>query len=356
MPTSKTTFLKKMINCIKNIEKYPEMATAPLGQVISYFIKIILIFTLVAVLSSLYGISKNVNMALEYFKNNLPDVNFTNNELIVDSKDTIEIKPKEVVDLIIINTNQIEQEELDEFVKKLANKDSGIIFLRDRMIINAGTGNIEYNYAKLANTYNISNMTKESIINCFSGSNLMKIYCAIFIISYISFFIAYTVSITIDAIALGILGYITALVLRLRLKFIAMIKLAMYALTLPILLNLLYVIEQALFGYNVKYFEVMYITIAYIYIISSILMIKSDFIRRGQELTQIIEEEKKVKEELEKEKEEEERRKEEDRKKEKNQDEKEQKNNEENNEKENKKRKKEEEENQDSGNLQGDNA
>ena len=49
----------------------------------------------------------------------------------------------------------------------------------------------------------------------------------------------------------------------------------------------------------------MYIGVAYIYIVTAILMIKSDLIKRGQELTKIIEEEKRVKAELERQKQEE---------------------------------------------------
>ena len=48
----------------------------------------------------------------------------------------------------------------------------------------------------------------------------------------------------------------------------------------------------------------MYIGVTYIYIIAAILMIKSDLIKRGQELTKIIEEEKRVKAQLERKREE----------------------------------------------------
>ena len=155
--------------------------------------------------------------------------------------------------------------------------------------------------------------------------------------SFIYLFIAYLSSTILDALILGTIGYITALILKLRLKFVAMIKIAIRALTLPIILNLIYIVTQTLFGFEIKYFEVMYITVTYIYIIAAILMIKSDLIKRGQELAQIVEEEQKIKEELkkkeeeEKQKQEEEQRKKEQKKKEKKDKDKKQNNDEEDN-------------------------
>ena len=166
---------------------------------------------------------------------------------------------------------------------------------------------VDYSYENIENNFNITNLNKDDVLNYFTGSNLVMIYCGIFILTFISLFISYTLSIIIDIVALGIVGYFTALILRIRLKLKAVFKITIQALTLPIILNLLYIVVQAVFGFNIKYFEVMYISIAYIYIISAILMIKSDLIKRGQELSKIVEEQQRIKEELErKEKEEQE--------------------------------------------------
>ena len=302
MESKDTSFANTFMNSIRNFEKYPEMATKSFGNVLKYFIKLMLLFTLFASMFSVYGTSKTINKGLEYFKTEMPDLSFSDNELKIESDQKIEIKPDEAVELIIIDTNTEDRAQIDEYIDKILSKDSGIVFLKDRLIVNAGAGTIEYSYEKLAKSYNIGNMTKESIIDYFTGSTLVTIYCGLFIITYISLFVAYSVSAILDVIALSILGYITALVLRMRLRFVAMVKIAIYSITLPMVLNLLYVIEQTLLGYDVKYFSVMYITIAYIYIITAILMIKSDLIKRGEELTKIFEEEKKVREQLEREK------------------------------------------------------
>lgn len=304
MQTKENSFINKFISSIKDFEKYPEMASKPFSTVINYLIKLMLIFTFIVTTISIYNVSKNINNGIEYFKNEIPNVEYVNNKLKVDSQEKISIKPNMVLNLIIIDTNDITEEQIESYKKEIENYDASAILLKDKAIINTVSGIIQYEYKDISNMYNIGNMTKEDMLNYFTGTNLSMLYVAIFIISYIWLFIAYLISVLFDSLIFGVIGYITALILRLRIKFIAMLKLAMHALTLPILLNLIYIVVQELFEFEIKYFEVMYIAVSYIYIITAILMIKSDLIKRGQDLAKIIEEEQKVKEELEKQKEE----------------------------------------------------
>lgn len=305
MQTKEDSFIKKIISSIKDFEKYPEMAVKPFSMILSYLIKLMLIFTFVVTAISVYKVSININNAIEYFKNEIPNIEFVNNKLEVDSKEKIVVNPNTILDLIIIDTNELAEEQIQSYKEEANKYDTSAIILKDKVIVNTGAGIIQYEYEEIANIYNLGNMTKQEMINYFTGTNLSMLYVGIFIISFIWLFIAYLISVLCDSLIFGIIGYVTALILRLQIKFIAMIKLAIHALTLPILLNLLYIIVQAVFNFEIKYFDVMYIGVTYIYIIAAILMIKSDLIKRGQELTKIIEEEERIKAELERQKEEE---------------------------------------------------
>lgn len=132
-----------------------------------------------------------------------------------------------------------------------------------------------------------------------------------FIMVFIYMFLIYITSIWLDIVLPGAFGYITALFMRLRLRFSAMCKIAIHSLTLPILLNAIAILIETFANFKIQYFEIMYMGIAYIYIITAILMIKSDVIKNQKELAKIIEEQAKVREELERKKEEEEKQKEE---------------------------------------------
>ncbi len=348
MQTKENSFIKKFISSIKDFEKYPEMATKSFGQVCKYLITLIAIFTLLVTALSVYNISKDFNSGIEYFKNEIPNLSFSDNKLNVESEQAINIENKSnILQIIIIDTNDISNEKIDNYTLELEKHDTGVVLLSDKLILNLGNGTLTYTYEKLAETYNIGNMTKDSIISYLSGSNIIMIYVGIFVMSFIYLYIAYLISTLLDALILGTIGYITSLLLRIRIKYIAMLKISIHALTLPVILNLLYIIVQTLFSFEIKYFEIMYIAVAYIYIVAAILMIKSDIIKRGQELTKILEEQERVKQQLEREKEEKEQKEEEERRK--RQDEKKE-----------KKEKKKEEKSDKEGNLgtepQGENA
>lgn len=132
--------------------------------------------------------------------------------------------------------------------------------------------------------------------------NLNPIICPImFLVS----FILYSIIILLDVFTLSILGIIINNIIRTNFKYKTILKISIYAMTLPIILCLLYIMANIFFRITIKYFQLAYRAIAYIYLTTVMLIIKADFIKNTQELQRVVEEQKKVKEELEREKEEE---------------------------------------------------
>ena len=174
------------------------------------------------------------------------------------------------------------------------------MLLKDKVIIKNQMTNIPsaYNYSDIAEQYEIGTINKQDIIEKLSGKNQYTLCFVFFIVMTIYLFIIYFSSVLMDALVLAILGYITCSILKIKLKPSALYNIAIYALTLPIILNAIYMIINIFTGFTVKYFQVMYTAISYIYVISSILIIKSDFIKKQAELTKILSEQEKVKEEL----------------------------------------------------------
>ena len=72
---------------------------------------------------------------------------------------------------------------------------------------------------------------------------------------------------------------------------------SIYALTLPILLNALYIGVNIFTQFNIEYFQVMYLAVAAIYLIAAIFILKDNFIKKQQELLKIIEVQAKIKQE-----------------------------------------------------------
>ena len=301
------SFFKKLIMSIKDFEKYPELASKSWAKVLSYLVKLLAIFVIVASFASVYKLSKQVQSGLKYVRDELPDFTFSNNELVIEQEEAIVYENKDkLLDTIIIDTKEVNDEALSLYKEKLQKASNGVILLKDKTLVKTGVTNgiVEYAYSSISKTYQINEFNKQQVLEYFSGTSLVLMYIGIFIMMLIYMFVLYFMSIWLDIVLLGALGFFTALILRLHLRFSAMCKIAIHSLTLPILLNALVVLIETFTNFRVEYFQIMYIGIAYIYIITAILMIKSDIMKNQKELAKIIEEQEKVRQELEKQKEE----------------------------------------------------
>lgn len=195
-----------------------------------------------------------------------------------------------------------------------------VVFALMYTVIN--TNSNEVNTSKIISEKNVTtiNNLKSQISQNFSQTDQIIVYLSVTVLTYIYVFIACFVAIAVDSAVnialLGAFGYFTALILRLHLKYTAMCKIAIHSLTLPIILYAINILIQTFTTFEIKYFEAMYIGIAYIYIVTAILMIKSDIMKNQQELTKILQEQERVRQELERQKQEEENKKEEQKRKE----------------------------------------
>ena len=118
MLTKDNSFFKKVVSSIKNIEKYPEMATKPFSTFVIYLTKIMIIFTVIATLISLYVTSKKIDSAIQYIKSDLPNFEYSNHELKFNTEE-FEIKPDSLVDLIIYKMMILKNTKIKYLVKML---------------------------------------------------------------------------------------------------------------------------------------------------------------------------------------------------------------------------------------------
>ena len=125
-----------------------------------------------------------------------------------------------------------------------------------------------------------------------------QLYISFYLISTIYIFCVYTVMAIIDVVLLSLLGLLTSRVIRMSLKYLPIFNISIYSLTLSIVLNCIYVFINSFTNFEIKYFQIMYNAIAYIYLVTAILMIRSEMIKQELELAKLAEEQKKVREEI----------------------------------------------------------
>lgn len=116
---------------------------------------------------------------------------------------------------------------------------------------------------------------------------------------FISIFISNFMSTLTYVIILSFFGLITCLFSRVSIRYKAIFNMSIYALTLSIILELLYALIYFIFGFEIRFFGIMYMSIGYISLAAAIFMIKSDLIKQQIELIKVMEDSKqKIEEKL----------------------------------------------------------
>lgn len=316
MTEEKIVFFKRIYLAIKEFDFYGIFATEKLSVSIKYLLGIILIFVLVVSSVFLYQFHTSVQGAINYFNNNIEELSFSEGVLEINKGDKIEIQnEKEILQYVVIDT-EASQEEIKKYEQNVLSFDNGMIILKDKIIYKNEilAQSMEYKYADIIANYPVVAFHKQDVVNFISSIDMTSLYVSIVIVMFIYLYVIYLATTLVDIVMLGVLGFIVARIAGMRIRFKATFNIGVYALTLPILLNLLYIIVNNLTGFTIEYFSWMYTTVSYIYVIVAILIIKTDFMNKQAELMKIIEEQEKVRQEI-KQKEEEERKKEEEKKK-----------------------------------------
>lgn len=302
---NKISFWKKIKISIFGLEEYQKLATQRVGKSIGYLAKLMLIFVFLISLVVTYRFSTVVNSAKQYIENEVEEVHFEDNILRVKLKDenkqAIVVEETEMLNgKVVIDTGDLTEEQVTKYEEAVKGYNNGIIVLKDKMIFKTGMASISTNisYQDISQRYHIVKLDKQDVVNMLSGTMIWSLYIAFFATMLIYLFIIYFSTVLVDALLYSLLGYITGIFSRLRLKYSATYNIAVHSLTLPIILNLVYMMINLSTGFVIKYFDIMYLAITCIYIIAAILMIKSDMIKQQIELSRIISEQEKVKQEL----------------------------------------------------------
>ena len=102
-----------------------------------------------------------------------------------------------------------------------------------------------------------------------------------------------------NAVLLSAFGYLTTWLARIKMRYVAMFNMSVYALTLSTVLNILYIAVNIFIRFNMEYFQVMYVAVSAIYLVAAIFLLKTEFIKKQAELMKIAEAQEIVRKELE---------------------------------------------------------
>lgn len=294
-------FFKKVWYSIVKIEKYPNMAAQGLGKAISYMAKIVAILAVVLCLGMVYQANGMVKEGIAYLQNEFPEFSYKDGILNVESEERIVISEEDsVTGRTIIDTKTEDEQVINGYINEVTEAGDGVIVLKDKVIVksSAVAGTISYDYKQTFEPMGLTEFNKENVIEYASGSQIASLYVSIFLTIFVYAFLMYFLTTLSNAIILSLFGYITTLLARIKMRFVAIFNMSVYALTLSTILNMIYIGINIFVPFNMEYFQVMYIAVAAIYIVAAILILKTEFIKQQFELMKIAEAEEIVKKEM----------------------------------------------------------
>lgn len=291
METAKIGFWRRIKKAILNFDEYEKFITENISKAFGYFFKLITIFSLVITIALVYKINTETEKVVNTVEKEFPDFSIINNELQMETEENFEHYFEDLGFNVIIGKNINETNDYKNCLLLLKNK---IVLKYDGY-----SQEITYENAEM------NNFSKQSIIDKYESKDKKVLYSTVSMIMFFSSFGVYTIVFLIDIITLTIMGLIINIIIRTTFKFKQIFKISVYAMTLPIILYLAYIVANMIWGTTIKYFEIGYNAISYIYLITVLLMMKSDIIKNTQELQKVLDEQKKVREELQREKQEE---------------------------------------------------
>lgn len=294
----KIGFFKRIKIAVFKLEEYGIFLGEKVSKSIKYFLLLILLITIMMVIAGTYNFKKMINTGINYITNEMPD--FSYSEGNIEFENNVQAFDHEYKFKLYANTDdEVSEETINSYKQDVYSVHDGIILLKDKFIYIINNETFEGTYTDLFKIYELKITNKQDLVDKINSIGIFNILVIYATSSFMSMYIVNVITIFMDLLLIAFFGYIASRLCGIRFKMTPMITLSVYSLTLSVILAGIYNVVYVLTGFVIKYFNVMYLLIAYVYIIAAIFMIKYDLIKQSQELQKIIEVQRQVKKDVE---------------------------------------------------------
>lgn len=255
----KQIFIVDFIKSINKFDYYKQIANKKMSENIKYFFKLVAFYSIILTVCTIININNGIKELKNLINEEITSLNYSSGILSINNDENKTLFNK----YVIIDTSKENLEELENKAQIVIGKEYCTVKLDNNIL------KIKYN------DYFYADINKEDIINILSNLSI-KFYIIMSVIVLIWIFILMTISTITDVLVIATMGYIISKIINKQFTFTNIFNIAIHAITLSVLLGGIYYIINSLTGFYMKYFSIMYTSIAIIYIMTSILLITSD--------------------------------------------------------------------------------
>ena len=278
---------KKIWYSMTKFEKYPDMASEGVARAFKYLAILMFCFALIFAVGLLIKMHITLNSGVKLIEGTFSEINYKDGELLV-----LPEKYEANTDMgnLIIDTGELTEDQIVNYEQASKSSKLNIIWLKNKVIVKNDMIVKDYYYKDILEKFNIEEFNKQTLIKFLSEQlNNPKIYIIYTISITIYTFISYFITTLLDILMLSLYGMLTTLIAGIKIRYRAVFNMSVYAFTLSIILQLIYMCVNLFTGFEIKYCDIMYTTISFICLAAAIFMIKSDVIKQQMQLMRIIE-------------------------------------------------------------------
>jgi len=245
----KMGFGKKFINSLYNFKAYNVFFSQSLGKGILYLFLLCLCLSTVNNIFLAFSLNSWVETAQDALDNNVPDFTFSKGQLNVQGEMPI-IFEEENNTLIYIDTeNEVDASVLDNYT-------SGIILTKDKMIQKENSMKVTTVNLKDMKDFSFDKSDVSPLLSTLKtvGTILMFIFFPIF--SFVSRLLVG------GFVIMGLGGLIISAILKKNFKYTECVKLGLYSLTVPFIIEII----LSIFDFKFYGFSILYYGIAFLYL------------------------------------------------------------------------------------------
>lgn len=255
----KEFFITDLFKSIINFDYYKEVINKKLSDNIRYFLKLMLLYSIILTICTIFNINQNIKQLSNFINTEVTNLTYSNGTLSINNDESKTLLNK----YIIIDTNNEDNTNLENKAQVVIGKKYCSIKFDDYIF------RIRYN------DYFYEDINKEDIIKSLSNLGI-KFYMMMSLIILVWCFVVITISTFLDILVITVIGFVMSKIINRALNFTNMLNIAIHAITLSILLSAIYYVINVATGFYIKYFSIMYTSVAIIYMMTSILLITSD--------------------------------------------------------------------------------
>lgn len=304
---NRTNFFKQIYDSINKLEKYPEMASNGFKVALLYLLKLTIFLAIIISLLTIYQFKQSADELSKYLSEKVPDFSYSNNMMKLENNENAFIDENSKFGEVIIDTNTEDKNLIQDYENKIIDNGSGIIILKNKMIIKEeGIKTlINVDHKDFFEQVKITEFVKQDIIDFINSNAIYGLMFLMFFVLFVYSLIGTFINTLVNVIAISLFGYLASMIMKMKLKYVGIFNMAVYSVTLSVLLEIFYMIINTFTKFSIQYFDVMYILVAAIYMFAAIFILKSDTIKKNQEVQKVVDVENEVKKEEENKKQEE---------------------------------------------------